>query len=381
MTAGTIFDKTRTPLRVWLAAAWYVTNQKLGVSALGLQRVLGLGSYETAWTMLHRFRRAMVRPERELLKGEVEVDETYLAISDRDEPLSSARAARTRRTRCSWPSPWRSSSPRASVGSGLRRIDNDSDAFVVPFVQDNIEPGAQVRTDGSAAYRSLSQLGFEHNRQVMLGAESAGPCHDARRAPGGLPGQALDPGHASWLGPARAPRRLPRRVRLPLQPAYFELARHVVLPADAAGRRDRTGDVPERRRGLVFIAFERVACTGWISSYLAHGGAKWIPLINIQLFDKWPRAPLPRRRVRLRGRRAAARAGNAASGALARPPARPQRARPCASGFAALDAELPGGGWPRRVLSELLLPHPGVGEIRLLAPALVAVAAEPPGGW
>src|SRR5208283_4204420 len=56
VTAGTIFDKTRTPLRVWLAAAWYLTNQKQGVSALGLQRVLGLKSYQTAWTMLHRFR-------------------------------------------------------------------------------------------------------------------------------------------------------------------------------------------------------------------------------------------------------------------------------------------------------------------------------------
>ncbi|MBT2324940.1 transposase, partial [Variovorax paradoxus] len=55
VTAGTIFEKTRTPLRVWLAAAWYLTNQKQGVSALGLQRVLGLGSYQTAWTMLHRF--------------------------------------------------------------------------------------------------------------------------------------------------------------------------------------------------------------------------------------------------------------------------------------------------------------------------------------
>ena len=63
VTSGTIFDKTRTPLRVWLAAAWYLTNQKQGVSALGLQRVLGLGSYQTAWTMLHRFRRAMVRPQ------------------------------------------------------------------------------------------------------------------------------------------------------------------------------------------------------------------------------------------------------------------------------------------------------------------------------
>jgi hypothetical protein len=80
VTAGTIFDKTRTPLRVWLAAAWYLTNQKQGVSALGLQRVLGLGSYQTAWTMLHRFRRAMVRPDRDRLKGSVEVDETYLCV-------------------------------------------------------------------------------------------------------------------------------------------------------------------------------------------------------------------------------------------------------------------------------------------------------------
>lgn len=90
VTAGTIFDKTRTPLRVWLAAAWYLTNQKQGVSALGLQRVLGLGSYQTAWTMLHRFRRAMVRPDRDRLKGQVEVDETYLAITDREEPISPA---------------------------------------------------------------------------------------------------------------------------------------------------------------------------------------------------------------------------------------------------------------------------------------------------
>jgi YD repeat-containing protein len=88
VTSGTIFDKTRTPLRVWLAAAWYLTNQKQGVSALGLQRVLGLGSYQTAWTMLHRFRRAMVRPGRDKLKGLVEVDETYLSITDRKKPIT-----------------------------------------------------------------------------------------------------------------------------------------------------------------------------------------------------------------------------------------------------------------------------------------------------
>ena len=73
-TAGTIFEGTRKPLRTWFMAMWFVTSQKNGVSALGLQRVLGLGSYETAWTWLHKLRRAMVRPGRERLSGTVEVD-------------------------------------------------------------------------------------------------------------------------------------------------------------------------------------------------------------------------------------------------------------------------------------------------------------------
>ena len=174
VTAGTIFDKTRTPLRVWLAAAWYVTNQKLGVSALGLKRVLGLGSYQTAWTMLHRFRRAMVRPERELLNGEVEVDETYLAISDRDKPLSS-EGRKSNTSKILVAIAVEIHQPKGFGRIRLRRIENESDACVVPFVRENIEPGANVRTDGSAAYRSLSKIGFEHNRQVMLGAES--PAH------------------------------------------------------------------------------------------------------------------------------------------------------------------------------------------------------------
>ena len=66
VTAGTIFADTRLPLTSWFAAAWYLTGTKHGVSALGLQRVIGLGSYETAWSLLHKFRRAMVRPGRDL---------------------------------------------------------------------------------------------------------------------------------------------------------------------------------------------------------------------------------------------------------------------------------------------------------------------------
>ena len=78
LTAGTIFQDTRKPLVLWFRAIWWVTAQKNGASALGLQRILGLGSYFTAWTWLHKLRRAMVRPGRDRLRGRMEVDETYV---------------------------------------------------------------------------------------------------------------------------------------------------------------------------------------------------------------------------------------------------------------------------------------------------------------
>ena len=174
VTAGTIFDKTRTPLKVWLAGAWYLTSQKQGVSALGLQRVLGLGSYQTAWTMLHRFRRAMVRPDRERLKGLVEVDETYLAISDRQRLISPVgRKSSTRKVLVVMAV--EILEPKGFGRIRLRRILNDADECVVPFVQESVEPGARVRTDGSAAYRSLKELGYAHERTVMLGSDT--PAH------------------------------------------------------------------------------------------------------------------------------------------------------------------------------------------------------------
>ena len=173
VTAGTIFDKTRTPLRVWLAAAWYLTNQKQGVSALGLQRVLGLGSYQTAWAMLHRLRRAMVRPERERLSGIVEVDETYLAISDREQPVARGRGkgrkSQTHQTLVVIAVELHE--PKGFGRLRLERIPNDSTEQVIPFVLANIEPGSQVRTDGSAAYRDLADLGYLHQRTVHLGSD------------------------------------------------------------------------------------------------------------------------------------------------------------------------------------------------------------------
>lgn len=172
VTTGTIFEKTRTPLRVWLAGAWYATNQKLGVSALGLQRVLGLGSYQTAWTMLHRFRRAMVRPEREKLHGVVEVDETYLAITDRQSPVT-ATGRKSKTTKVLVVMAVEIHEPKGFGRIRLRRVSDDSATSVIPFVQEVVESSAVVRTDGSAAYLGLKSLGYGHERKVMLGAEDA----------------------------------------------------------------------------------------------------------------------------------------------------------------------------------------------------------------
>lgn len=77
VTAGTIFEGTRTPLTVWFAAAWLITSSKSGLAATTLAKTLSFGSYQTAWAMLHRFRMAMVRPNRERLEGRVEVDEVF----------------------------------------------------------------------------------------------------------------------------------------------------------------------------------------------------------------------------------------------------------------------------------------------------------------
>ena len=88
--AGTIFDRTRTPLTVWFSVCWYFATGKDGISALSLKRTLEIGSYQTAWAVLHRLRSVLVRPDRERLRGKVEVDETY--IGGKEAGLSGGRA-------------------------------------------------------------------------------------------------------------------------------------------------------------------------------------------------------------------------------------------------------------------------------------------------
>lgn len=161
-TSRTIFDKTRTPLKVWLAAAWYITSQKSGMSALGLQRVLGLGSYQTAWTMLHRFRRAMVRPGRECLKGTVEIDQSYLAIRERREtPRGMGQKRRT--TKALIVIAVEILEPKGFGRIRLRRIEEETALDVLPFIEEVVEPGSAVRTDGGSIYGSLDDA-YQHER-------------------------------------------------------------------------------------------------------------------------------------------------------------------------------------------------------------------------
>lgn len=168
VTAGTIFDKTRTPLTVWFAAIWYVTSQKHGVSALGLQRLLGLGSYQTAWTILHRLRRAMVRRERERLRGVVEVDEVYVELGDRQHPFVRKSLSGKRETgQLLVAIAAEVLEPKGIGRVRLRRIPSASQEHVQPFVEESIEPSAKVHTDGSLLYGFLEKGGYAHQRTVV----------------------------------------------------------------------------------------------------------------------------------------------------------------------------------------------------------------------
>ena len=163
VTSGTIFHGTRKPLQLWFQAMWNVTSQKYGANALGLQRVLGLGSYHTAWEWLHKLRRAMVRPGREKLSGIVEVDETYVGGR---KPGKRGRGAEGKALVMV------AVEDKGKLGFGrirLGRVEDASGESLCRFVLDNVEAGSRVRTDGWNGYNSLVKKGYEHEIQGETG--------------------------------------------------------------------------------------------------------------------------------------------------------------------------------------------------------------------
>jgi transposase-like protein len=158
VTAGTVFQDRHLPLVTWFRAMWYITSQKNGMSALGLQRVLGLSSYKTAWAMLHKLRRAMVRPGRDRLRGTVEVDETYWGR--KEEGVIGRQTEKKALIVVA--------AEEDGKGIGrirLRHIPQVTKASLHGFIAEAIEPGNTVRTDGLPAYLGLE--GYVHDRQVQ----------------------------------------------------------------------------------------------------------------------------------------------------------------------------------------------------------------------
>jgi transposase-like protein len=170
VTAGTIFQDTRTSLRTWFTAIWWITTQKYGASAEGLQQVLGLGSYETAWTWLHKIRKAMVRVDREKLTGLVEVDEAYIGGEEH-----SGSTGRGTGNKVIVAIAVELQDYENEKKQGLRKpgrvhlavIQDTSGESLKPFVTDNIEKGSEIITDGWSGYSFVEGSGYKHTVVVQ----------------------------------------------------------------------------------------------------------------------------------------------------------------------------------------------------------------------
>jgi transposase-like protein len=155
VTAGTLFADTHLPLRLWFQAMWYVVNQQSGASALGVQRVLGLGSYRTSWRWLHKLRRAMVRPGRDRLAGCIEVDEVYVGGEKAGKRGRGARGKALVLIAAQ--------ADGSKIGRlRLAHIAHASAPVLTQAVQAAVSPGSQVLTDGWSGYAGLKTKEYRH---------------------------------------------------------------------------------------------------------------------------------------------------------------------------------------------------------------------------
>ena len=168
VTAGTILDKTRTPLSTWFEAAWHMTTAKNGLSAKTLERTLGV-RYRVAWTMLQRFRVAMVRSERELLFGNVEVDETLVGGVQRGGKRGRGTSKSVVVIAIEV------LEPKGFGRLRMRHVPDASGAHLVPFVRAVVAPGSAVLTDGWRGYDGLSKHDYTREKTVL--SSSKEPAH------------------------------------------------------------------------------------------------------------------------------------------------------------------------------------------------------------
>lgn len=174
VTVGTIFERSRLPLPLWFRATWHVTNQKNGASALTIQRLLGLGSYQTAWAWLHKLRRAMVRPGRDRLEGVVEADESYLGSRKPGKPGrgASGKALVLLAVQLL---------PGDEIGRiRLAHVSDASGPSLVGALETMVTSDSEVRTDGWSGYNPLESRGYRHTvvrRSAEVGEDLLPACH------------------------------------------------------------------------------------------------------------------------------------------------------------------------------------------------------------
>jgi hypothetical protein len=195
LTAGTVMQSSHKPLSVWFWGAYLMTTQTPGQSALQFQRQLGLNRYETAFTILHKLRAGMVRPERDRIGGEhsVEVDECFIGGETRGEgrgvhhkaTVIGAVEVRARNDGDERAAKW-----KAAHGGGapakklvyagrlrLQAIPNRSAETLKAFVEGNIATGAAVLSDGWNGYNDLAQMGYDHRPLVLAGDPDKAEAH------------------------------------------------------------------------------------------------------------------------------------------------------------------------------------------------------------
>lgn len=155
ITAGTVMEKSHIPICKWLLAAWMLVSSKGGIAAIELARQIGV-SDETAHTMLHKLRHAMVDPDRSQLNGVVEVDETYIGA-----PHSGPRG-RGALGKVIVVGAIEAGTGRPIKRLRLRAIEDAKGSTLELFVRDAVALGSTVETDGNPAYNRLSKIGYKH---------------------------------------------------------------------------------------------------------------------------------------------------------------------------------------------------------------------------
>ena len=246
VTAGTLFDRRRTPLTVWFTACWMFAAQTNGISALSLQRLLEIGSYPTAWALLHRLRSVLVRPGRDRLTGTVEVDETYFGG---EEP--GLRGGRQKGKKVLVGVAVERREPKGFGRCRMAILADGSADSLHPFVTANVEPGATVVTDGWSGYQGIDALGYVHQphsqRAATARGEDVGALLPGVHRVASLAKRWVLETHQGSIGAPHLQSYL-EGVRLPLQPTPPEEPRAPLLRGARARSGPRSGALPAARR-------------------------------------------------------------------------------------------------------------------------------------